>query len=369
MIKKNLFLFIAIIFLSLLGGIAGGVVVHSYLLSSSFNIPPLGDINLGGRYQNGNVIISQPRKVVVEQDDRLASVINEAQKNVINFYIKKSDSSANNKSALDVKSFYFPYERVGQGLALTNDGWILTSAKVSQPANFIAVDYEGNIMPLESAVENKDGSYFVKVTAKNLRAVRFADKNSLTRGQLLAVLHNNDVRVVYAENTNSAANPAAVRSSEGWSRMVKINNSALITGEVAFNLDGFAVGLYAGDGLVMPIDYYTQFLPALLNKKEFTRPYLGVNYLNLSAVISERKLTGALVTADSKGIAVIRNSPAAQAGIKYGDIIAEVDGIKVGADNSLNELIQSHQPGEEIELTILRGENKENIKVKLGSVK
>ena len=44
----------------------------------------------------------------------------------------------------------------------------------------------------------------------------------------------------------------------------------------------------------------------------------------------------------------------------------EIDGVKVDADNDLSELIQSYQPGKEIELTILRGKNKEKIKVKLG---
>ena len=104
MTKKNLFLFFIIILLSLLGGVAGGVMVRSYLLNSSFNVPLLGDINLGSSYQGGNLIISQPGKVVVEQESRLTGVISAAQKSVVHFYAKKS--AAANQRALDIKNFY-----------------------------------------------------------------------------------------------------------------------------------------------------------------------------------------------------------------------------------------------------------------------
>ena len=85
--KQNLFLLIIIIGLSLLAGVVGGLVVRSYLLNLSFNIPLFGDINLGSSYQRGNLIISQPRKVIVQQDDRLANVVTEAKKSVIDFYL------------------------------------------------------------------------------------------------------------------------------------------------------------------------------------------------------------------------------------------------------------------------------------------
>ncbi len=359
---------IIIIGLSLLAGVVGGLVVRSYLLNLSFNIPLFGDINLGSSYQRGNLIISQPRKVIVQQDDRLANVVTEAKKSVIDFYLKKNKPSFN-QPPLNAAPFYFNDEAVGQGLVLTNDGWTLTNVIIDQPANFIAVDYKGKILPLESVKLNKTGSYFVKVQGQNLTAVQFADKSDATIGQLLAVLHNDAVRVAYVENIFKAADAGAVQSTEGWYRRIKISPSSLAKGDIVFNLNGSAVGWYAENDLVMPISYYAQSLPNLLNKTEWQGAYLGVNYLNLSALVSEQKSTGALIAPDAKGVAIIKNSPAAKAGLKSGDIILEVDGVKVDMDNDLSELIQSYQPGKEIELTVLRGENKESIKVILGSLK
>ncbi|MFA6551568.1 MAG: S1C family serine protease, partial [Patescibacteria group bacterium] len=269
---------------------------------------------------------------------------------------------------VNINNFYFPDERVGQGLVLTNDGWLLTGVKIDKPENFIAADYEGNILILESADLVK-GGYFVKAKANNLVAASFSGKNDIQNGQLVAAIHQEDARLAFVENANSLKEPAAVQSSENWYRFIKISNRAVNAGDFIFNLNGLTVGLYDKDGLVSPIYFYTQALPALLSKKEYHQPYLGVNYLSLSAVINEKKLSGALVAADTKNVAVAKNSPAALAGIKPGDIILTVDGVKIDAQNSLSELIQSYQPDEQIELTILRAENEQNIKVKLGSVK
>src|SRR3989338_8998911 len=312
MSKRNLFLLITIIGLSLLSGVVGGLVVRSYLLNLSFDVPLFGDINLGSSYRRGNLIISQPRKVVVQQDDRLAGVVAEAQKSVVDFYLKKNKPALApfNQPALNAATFYFNYERVGRGLVLTNDGWALTSAKISQ-------------------AENKAGGYFVKVRGQNLAAVQFADKGDAAVGQLLAVLHDDEVRVAYVENILKTANAGAVQSSEGWYRRIKISPSSLTRGDIVFNLSGLALGLYAADDLVMPIGYYVQPLANLLNKTEWRQTYLGVNYFSLSALVSEQELAGALLAPDAKGVAVVKNSPAAQAGPKAGDIILEIDGVKV----------------------------------------
>ena len=49
-------------------------------------------------------------------------------------------------------------------------------------------------------------------------------------------------------------------------------------------------------------------------------------------------------------------------GLKLGDIILEVDGIKITESNDLISFIQNKTPGQKINLTVLRGNwNTENI--------
>jgi len=364
--NSKILILTAIIIVSLAGGIIGGILVRSYFLNSSFNVPLLGDINLSSAYRGGNLIISQPGKVIVEQDDRIASVIDDARKSLVDFYqIKKS---AGNESELNPRSFYFKQDKIGQGLALTSDGWIVTSVKIDRPENFIAIDYEGTVMPLESITVYQN-ERLVKITAKNLSAVQFADKDNLHAGQTVIIPGGGRAVLSSIEDINGVLLKSPVKSSDSWSWFIKISDSLSAPGDPVFNLSGSLVGIYQGDGLLAPMTYYSQLLSAVLNKKTPARAYLGINYIDLSAVGQKITVSGALVAADSRGVAVIKNSPAALAGLREGDIITAVDGVKVDAKHDLSQIINGYQPEEKIEISFLREEREQLVKIILGSLK
>lgn len=365
--NNKILIFIIIIVLSLLGGVLGGILVRSYFINSSFDIPLFGDINLGSNYQGGSFIISQPRKVIVEQNDRVRGIVTEARKSMVAFYAKKSSSAAKEKK-FNINNYYLPKDKVGEGLVLTNDGWIITTTKIDNPANFTAIDYEGNIIEIEKTFFDKDSNYyFIKIKARNLIAVQFAEKGSVTSGQLLVAVRSDNTKIVYIENANYYPDNLLVKSSERLYRFIKIDNTSLDRGDIQFNLDGSVVGLYSEKGLITPINYFTNLLPGLLNDQQIIRPVLGVRYIILDDLVGEEEIEGALIAKDINGVAIVWKSPAAEAELQEGDIILEVDGIKVDADNSLSELIHSYEPEKEIELTILREEEEMRVKVKLSS--
>ncbi|HSR48411.1 MAG TPA: PDZ domain-containing protein [Anaerolineales bacterium] len=64
---------------------------------------------------------------------------------------------------------------------------------------------------------------------------------------------------------------------------------------------------------------------------------------------------------------VLDGSPAERAGLRVGDVITAVDGIQLVGPGQLRRLIQAHQPGDKVTLTILRGEDKQTVVVTLGS--
>jgi membrane-associated protease RseP (regulator of RpoE activity) len=55
---------------------------------------------------------------------------------------------------------------------------------------------------------------------------------------------------------------------------------------------------------------------------------------------------GALITG------VVAGSPAEQAGLQTGDLIVALDGVSLGADAELADLILQHEPGDRVELSI-----------------
>ncbi len=112
-------------------------------------------------------------------------------------------------------------------------------------------------------------------------------------------------------------------------------------------------------GLEQLIPHGDQGAPPFLN-----RPYLGVAFQVITPELQEQEDLdeeyGALV------IEVVPDSPAEEAGLKEGDIIRAVDGAEVNDDHLLAELIGRYQPGEQIELTVIRDGRRITIDVELG---
>ena len=82
-------------------------------------------------------------------------------------------------------------------------------------------------------------------------------------------------------------------------------------------------------------------------------PYLGVEFETLTPEVQASEgitgTTGAIIRT------VIARSPAAVAGLKPGDVVTTVNGQAVDETNTLRALVQSHQVGDELTLTVVKG--------------
>ena len=375
MVKRNIIFLIILIIFSVLGGTVGGILVRSYLLNSSFDIPLFGDINVGGQYQRGNLVISQPKNVIVEQDERLAGVISDSRQSLVFLYPKKTSSA---DEAGDVildgqtlaENYYAPSESAGTGLALTSDGWIITAAALAKPSAFVAVNYDGTLFDIEKTVFDKLSGYtFAKIASANLVAARFSEKQDVWDGKTVVGVTGQGVALTYITQARRDLSAGTAKSTENFYEAIAVADAELTRGTVIVGLDGAVAGLYDSAGLVTPMYQYAQLLSGMLRTGGVSRSSLGVRYVNAYEFIGPEKLKGALVTKDVRGVAVVSGSPAARAGILSGDIIIAVDGIRVDADNSLSGLIQSRQPGEEIELLIVREGEEMSVKATLESLK
>lgn len=374
MTRKNVFLLISIIIVSVLGGVAGGILVRSYFLNASFNVPLFGDINVGGEYRDGSLVISQPKKVVVEQNDRIAAVAADAQKSLVDFYKKKTAPAADSAKTNDTPrstlvGYYTPSERLGRGLVVTSDGWILTSVNVTKTGAAIALGPDGTLLAVEkTTAATPSGYYFVKVDAANLVAAQFSEQNSVSDGQSILGLTDDGIAVTHVRQARHDTGGAAVLSTESAYNVITVDNETMPAGTVMLGLDGTVAGVYEGKGVVVPMYQYGWLLPGLLSDGAIKRPYFGVHYLNLYTFIGAEKLKGALISKDARGVAVAKNSPAAAAGLLENDIITAVDGRAVTAENTLSSLILSRRPGDEIELTVTRAGEEQTVKAVLSSL-
>lgn len=97
--------------------------------------------------------------------------------------------------------------------------------------------------------------------------------------------------------------------------------------------------------------------------------YLGVTFQMITPEIAAQEgitgTTGALVRE------VVADGPAAQAGLKQGDVVVAVNGQSIDEQNDLRARVADFKPNDEITLTVVKGtangpSNKHDVKVKLG---
>ncbi len=93
------------------------------------------------------------------------------------------------------------------------------------------------------------------------------------------------------------------------------------------------------------------------------RPYLGVHIQDMSADLAKYFNVdagdGVLITD------VEEDSPAEAAGIKAGDIFAEIDGETIESSDDVVDILSDYDPEDEVELTVIRSGKEQKIKVEL----
>lgn len=100
-----------------------------------------------------------------------------------------------------------------------------------------------------------------------------------------------------------------------------------------------------------------------LETPEEPRPYLGISPDDFSD--DQRKELGLEKGHGIKILEIVPGGPAAQAGIKPGDILLSIGGKKVG-DENIESVLGTLRAGDQLEAVVLRGKEKQKLKLTLG---
>lgn len=354
----------------LAAGVCGAMLVNGYIFDGAYSSYSNQELNLNdlNNSSRSGLIIRDPKKVVVNQDVKVEETINSLSSSLVSIY-KENNTD------------YYSLEKpLFVGLVVTSDGWIMSSLSPELKDNFgtkgyVVIASDRKIYKIDkiNVVKNSPGDviFFHLAGATNLSVRKIVPRSELSLGQSLIVLDNN--KNVWPTNLSSFKKTPDVLSSDSINaRLVLANNSdSLQKNSFIFNLSGDLTAVVGSNKEIIPAFSYNTYWQSFSNKEETLNPFLGINYLDLSLVrIPSINLTkGALIYATSDKIAVVKNSPAASAGLIAGDIITWINNQELNSDNDLADLIANYKPGEKITITYLRGDQEKQLDVKLGELK
>lgn len=377
--KNNTFL---VIFLAvtcgLVAGVFGEIITRVYLLSD-YSFPYLSsDVNLNELNNNqSNLIIRDPKKVVVNQDIKVTETLNSLATSLVGVYREVKVKAG---ADLTKPDYYELDEPLFQGLVVTSDGWVISSLSQEMSASFIAKGFVAiganrKIYQIDKVktLPEVPGNVvlFHLAAATDLSVRKIVARPELSLGQSLIVLDNE--RNVWPTSLASfRKTPTVLNSDELNARLSLATESATVQkNSFVFNLSGDLVAVIGDDQEVIPAFAYNFYWQNLSLPETVLRPFLGVNYLDLSVVrlpdFNFEK--GALIYSPEGKAAVVKNSPAANSGLIAGDIITWINNQEINKYNDLADVISRFKPGDKITISYLRQGEERQLDLKLGELK
>jgi len=365
----------------LFAGVAGEIITRVYFLKD-FSIPYLNnDINvadLNAVYPN--LIIRDAKKVVVNQDIKVAETISSVQSSLVKVFQEISPAiSGKNTKATSSLDYYKLAEPLLTGLIITSDGWAVAPLTadlktVLLEKGYLAISNDRKIYKIDKILKTTDAPagviFFHLAGATNLPIKKIVSRAELSLGQSVLVLNNSNQS--FLSSLASFTKMPAVLSSDRLNAQLElaVNLNEESRPAFVFNLAGDLLALVDINQVVTPAFAYNSYWQNLLLPNSVPSPYLGVNYLDLNLVqpLATSLNKGAWLYPAGNQPAVLKNSPAELAGLKSGDIITWVDNQEINAANDLADFISKYRPNDKITLTYWRAGEEREAEVTLGAL-
>ena len=280
-----------------------------------------------------------------------------------------------------------PSEASGSGFIVTKDGYILTNNHVVADADRVTVKLLDN-RTFTAKIVGRDPTTdvaVIKVEASDLPTVALGNDAGARVGQWVVAIGNPlgldftvTAGIVSARgrslggllNTRYSIQDyiqtdAAINPGNSGGPLVNIRGEVIgVNSAIASN-----TGFYAGYGFAIPISLAQQVMDDLIQYGKVRRAVLGINISevdpNDAQVAGLKEIRGVKVS----GFDPNDNpdaSPAKRAGVEVGDIIVSVNGQAVDRVSTLQRVIRTFKPGQNVSLEVMRFGDKKSLSVKLG---
>ena len=269
----------------------------------------------------------------------------------------------------------------GSGFIISDDGYILTNFHVIEDSNSISVSmYNGDSYDATLIGYDESNDIAVlKIEAEGLAPVILGDSDNLNVGDSVVAIGNPLGELTFTLTSGAiSAKDREVTFSNNVSMNLLQTDCAINSGNsggALFNLYGEVIGVtnakYSGSssseasidniGFAIPINSIMNIVESIIEKGYISKPYIGISVLDISAETQQYGIpAGAAIQA------VTENGPAAQAGLKKGDVITGVDGRTMTSSELVSYIAEAaigqqmvfsiYRQGENLEITVYVGE-------------
>jgi serine protease Do len=272
-----------------------------------------------------------------------------------------------------------PSRGMGSGFIVGADGVILTNAHVVDGADEVLVklldkrEFKAKVLGVDKTTDIA----VIKIDAKDLPVVRIGNPDAARVGEWVVA-----IGAPYGlDNTvTSGIISAKSRSLPGDAAVPFIQTDAAVnpgnSGGPLFNLKGEVIGVnsqifsrsggFQGLAFAVPIDVAMNVKDQLQQHGKVSHGRLGVSIQEVNQSLAETfglpKPGGALVGT------VMKDGPAAKAGIEPGDVIVKFDGKEIAQSSDLPPLVASVKPGSTVPIEVWRNRKAKELKATVGEL-
>lgn len=314
-----------------------------------------------------------------------ADLVEEVQPSIVNLYTEQVrlvgqrrviDRWSGHRSVVPE---YHRARSLGSGFVIDRDGYILTNAHVIDGATSIRVVFS-NRREAEAEIVGMDAQTDIALIRvpphADLQPLPMGDSDRARVGDWVIAVGNPfglastvSAGILSGSGRRDVLRGSRVRYRDFLQTDAPINPGN--SGGPLVNMRGEAIGINTaissegqGIGFAIPMTMVRPILDQLREHGHVQRSWLGVSIADIDGdLVRQRRLEdtrGALVTG------VVRNGPAAQAGVVAGDIIRTFAGAAIEQSSDLPWIAAMAGVGSEVELEIFRGDEALTLAVVLG---
>ncbi|HZA53449.1 MAG TPA: DegQ family serine endoprotease [Candidatus Udaeobacter sp.] len=272
---------------------------------------------------------------------------------------------------------------LGSGILISKDGEILTNYHVVRNADTIKVkladqtEYEARLV----GKDDRTDLALIKVrkSGGNMPFARLGSSSQLDVGDWVMAIgnpfgleHTVTAGIVSAKGRVIGAGPydnfiqtdASINPGNSGGPLINALGEVIGVNSAIFSQTG---GGNVGIGFAIPIDLAKKVVEQLRKNGRVIRGWLGIRAQDMSPQLAlslgiSRAGEMSLVTE------VAENGPAAEAGVKNGDIIVEYNGKSVPKSHEFPSVIADTLPGQKAILKIIRDKKEQTVSVKIGEL-